>query len=154
MLAKIKDYISGFTKDSSGTTHSEEERLEVINHACAALLIETAFADKVFTLEEINSIRDTLKQVYKIEKETIDELIQDAKKMVSESTSLYEYTRLINDSCSYQDKLNLVNSLWKIAFADNSLDKYEEHLIRKISDLLHVSHSDFIKEKIKVKEFI
>jgi uncharacterized tellurite resistance protein B-like protein len=74
--------------------------------------------------------------------------------MVSESTSLYEYTRLINDSCSYQDKLNLVNSLWKIAFADNSLDKYEEHLIRKISDLLHVSHSDFIKEKIKVKEFI
>ena len=71
---------------------------------------------------------------------------------IAESTSLYEHTRLINDSCNYEDKLKLISGLWNLAFADQELDKYEEYLIRKIADLLHVSHSDFIKEKMKVKE--
>ena len=65
---------------------------------------------------------------------------------------LYEYTRLINDLCDYEDKLRLINNLWSIAFADQQLDKYEEYLIRKISDLLHVSHKDFIQQKLLVKE--
>ena len=82
----------------------------------------------------------------------LDELISESEKKVSESTSLYEYTRLINDLCDYQDKLKLINNLWAIAFADKYLDKYEEHLIRKVSDLLYISHSDFIQQKLKVKE--
>ena len=77
--------------------------------------------------------------------------LNEAEKKVSESTSLYEHTRLVNDLCDYQDKLKLISNLWIIAFADNQLDKYEEYLIRKISDLLHVSHSDFIREKMKIK---
>ena len=97
-------------------------------------------------------MKETLREVYEINEKDLEELINEAEKKVSESTSLYEYTRLINDLCDYQDKLKLISNLWVIAFADNQLDKYEEHLIRKISDLLHVSHSDFIQEKIKIKK--
>ena len=152
MLNKIKEYISELGKDSAGISNEEQDNTEIINNACAALLIETALADKVFNDEELASMKQTLKIVYKVEEKDIDELIDESKKKVSESTSLYEYTRLINNLCDYEDKLRLINNLWSIAFADQQLDKYEEYLIRKISDLLHVSHKDFIQQKLLVKE--
>ena len=152
MLNKIKEYISELGKDSAGISNEKQDNTEIINNACAALLIETALADKVFNDEELASMKQTLKIVYKVEEKDIDELIDESKKKVSESTSLYEYTRLINDLCDYEEKLRLINNLWSIAFADQQLDKYEEYLIRKISDLLHVSHKDFIQQKLLVKE--
>ena len=152
MLNKIKEYISELGKNSAGISNEEQDNTEIINNACAALLIETALADKVFNDEELASMKQTLKIVYKVEEKDIDELIDESKKKVSESTSLYEYTRLINNLCDYEDKLRLINNLWSIAFADQQLDKYEEYLIRKISDLLHVSHKDFIQQKLLVKE--
>ena len=152
MLKKIKGYISELGNQPSDAENQEEKEKNIINNACAALLIETALADKVFNIEEIDSMKKTLREVYAIDEKDLDELINESQKKVSESTSLYEYTRLINDLCDYQDKLKLINNLWTIAFADKHLDKYEEYLIRKISDLLHVSHSDFIQQKLNVKE--
>ena len=152
MLKKIKGYISELGNQHSDAENQEEKEKNIINNACAALLIETALADKVFKAEEIDSMKNTLREVYEIDEKDLNELITESEKKVSESTSLYEYTRLINDLCDYQDKLKLINNLWAIAFADKHLDKYEEYLIRKISDLLHVSHSDFIQQKLNVKE--
>ena len=152
MLKKIKEYIAEFSQKSSDEDNLKETKNSLINNACAALLIETALADKVFNEAELNSMKETLIKVYKIELKDVEEIINESKKTVSESTSLYQYTRLINDLCDYEDKIQLINNLWIIAFADKHLDKYEEYLIRKISDLLYVSHSDFIQEKIKVKE--
>ena len=152
MLKKIKGYISELGNQPSDVENQEEKEKNIINNACAALLIETALADKVFNTEEIDSMKKTLREVYEIDEKDLDELISESEKKVSESTSLYEYTRLINDLCDYQDKLKLINNLWAIAFADKHLDKYEEYLIRKISDLLYVSHSDFIQQKLSVKE--
>ena len=152
MLKKIKEYISDLGNESSEIPNQEQKDTEIINNACAALLIETALADKVFNEDELISMQQTLKKVYKIDEKDIEELINESKKKVSESTSLYEYTRLINDFCDYKDKIRLVNNLWSIAFADQQLDKYEEHLIRKISGLLHVNHKDFIQQKLIVKE--
>ena len=62
--------------------------------------------------------------------------------------SLQKYIKLINDSYTKEEKVNLINIAWRIARADNEIDKYEEHRIRKISELLYLNHSDFIKEKI------
>ena len=152
MLKKIKGYISELGNQPSDLENQEEKEKNIINNACAALLIETALADKVFKAEEIDSMKNTLREVYEIDEKDLNELITESEKKVAESTSLYEYTRLINDLCDYQDKLKLINNLWTIAFADKHLDKYEEFLIRKISDLLYVSHSDFIQQKLSVKE--
>ena len=152
MLKKIKEYISDLGNESSEIPNKEQKDKEVINNACAALLIETALADKVFNEEELISMKQTLNKVYKIDEKDIEELINESKKKASESTSLYEYTRLINDLCDYEDKIRLISNLWSIAFADKHLDKYEEYLIRKISDLLHVSHKDFIQQKLLAKE--
>ena len=152
MLKKIKEHISNLGNEPSEKADQEQKGTEINNNACAALLIETALADKVFNEEELISMKQTLNKVYKVDEKDIEELITESKKKVSESTSLYEYTRLINDLCDYEDKIRLISNLWSIAFADKHLDKYEEYLIRKISDLLHVSHKDFIQQKLLAKE--
>jgi len=152
MLKKIKEHISNLSNEPSEKADQEQKEPDLINNACAALLIETALADKVFNEEELASMKQTLNKVYKVDEKDIEELINESKRKISESTSLYEYTRLINDLCDYEDKIRLISNLWSIAFADQHLDKYEEYLIRKISDLLHVSHKDFIQQKLLVKE--
>ena len=148
MIKRIKDLLSNFSNQEEVI---EDEKISSLDKACSALLIEVAYADKVFDESEINSLRESLKETYNIDEEIINELISDAKKTVDESTSLYEYTRVVNDEFDYSDKLELLSRIWKLAFADGNLDKYEDHLIRKISDLIHISHSDFIKIKLDHK---
>ena len=148
MIKRIKDLLSNFSNQEEVI---EDEKISSLDKACSALLIEVAYADKVFDESEINSLKQSLKETYNIDEEIINELISDAKKTVDESTYLYEYTRVVNDEFDYSDKLELLSRIWKLAFADGNLDKYEDHLIRKISDLIHISHSDFIKIKLDHK---
>ena len=148
MIKRIKDLLSNFSKQEEIIA---EEKISSLDKACSALLIEVAYADKIFDESEIISLKESLKETYNIDEQIIDELISDAKKTIDESTSLYEYTRVVNDEFDYPDKLELLSRIWKLAFADGNLDKYEDHLIRKISDLIHISHSDFIKIKLDNK---
>ena len=147
MLKKISNI---FKKKVTETP--DEESLSSISKACSSLLIEVALSDKDFDEEEITSMKEILKTTHGISDETINELVSNAKQTVDESTSLYNYTREVNNNFSYDDKLLLLQSLWDIAYADGNVDKYEEHLIRKISDLIYISHSDFIKAKLKRKK--
>ena len=148
MIKRIKDLLSNFSNQEE---EIEDEKMSSLDKACSALLIEVAYADKIFDESEINSLKESLKETYNIDEDIINELISDAKKTVDESTSLYEYTRVVNDEFNYSDKLELLSRIWKLAFADGNLDKYEDHLIRKISDLIHISHADFIKIKLENK---
>ena len=148
MIKRIKDLLSNFSKQEEVIA---EEKISSLDKACSALLIEVAYADKIFDESEIISLKESLKETYNIDEQIIDELISDANKTIDESTSLYEYTRVVNDEFDYPDKLELLSRIWKLAFADGNLDKYEDHLIRKISDLIHISHSDFIKIKLDNK---
>ena len=148
MIRKIKDLI---TKISNKEEIEESSNILQLDRACAALLVEIAFADKDFDEREKESLKQSLLKSYAIDIETINEIINDAEKTVEESTSLYEYTRTVNDEFEYPQKLNLLENLWKVAYADETLDKYEEHLLRKISDLIHISHSDYINVKLRVR---
>ena len=148
MINKIKELI---TKFGNKEEIEKESDLSQLNNACAALLVEIAFADKEFDETEKTSLKLTLMETYAIEEADIDEIIKDAENTVAESTSLYGYTRIVNDEFEYDDKLSLLKNLWKVAYADGNLDKYEEHLLRKISDLIHISHSDYINIKLEVR---
>ncbi|MCB1647818.1 MAG: TerB family tellurite resistance protein, partial [Pseudomonadales bacterium] len=65
---------------------------------------------------------------------------------------LFQFTELVNDHYTYEQKCSLVENLWQVAFADGRLDKYEEQFIRKVAGLLHLAHSDFMKAKHTAKE--
>ena len=149
MMNKIKDLITRFSTKEKIT---EESSSNLLDNACAALLVEIAFADKDFDETEKTSLKQTLIETYAIDESDIEEIIKDAEETVSESTSLYGYTRVVNDEFEYEDKLSLLKNLWKVAYADGNLDKYEEHLIRKISDLIHISHTDYINIKLEIRD--
>ena len=149
MINKIKDLITKFGKEEE---IQEESNLTSLNNSCAALLVEIAFADKDFDETEKASLKQSLIETYAIDESDIEEIIRDAEDTVSESTSLYGYTNIVNTEFQYEDKLKLLRNLWKIAYSDGFLDKYEEHLLRKISDLIHISHSDYINIKLEIRE--
>lgn len=120
--------------------------------ACIALLLETSMADEVLEESELSALKETLIKDFNISEEEITELIEISKQNVDDSTSLYEFTRDINDNFDSSERIKLIESMWKIAYADGNIDKYEEHIIRKVSSLIYVAHSDFIQAKLNAKE--
>jgi uncharacterized tellurite resistance protein B-like protein len=120
--------------------------------ATAALLVEVAVSDLNFDDSERVQLKKLLLSECELSEIDVNTLISDAETATNKASSLFEFTHIINKHCEYKQKLLLVNNLWKVAYADGELDKYEEHIIRKIADLIHVSHRDFIQEKISVRE--
>ena len=145
-----------FFKKIFKTEESENPTLDdnTSTKACIALLLETSMADEVLDESELMALKSTLQKDFQINENEIDELIDLARENVEDSTSLYEFTRDINDNFDATERVKLIESMWKIAYADGNIDKYEEHIIRKVSNLIYVAHSDFIKAKLSAKEQI
>ena len=119
--------------------------------AVAALLIEVAMADHIFDEREMLSMQHHLKQKFAITDTQIAELIELAKEESTEATSLHQFTKLIHQHCSTQEKFELLVSMWELALADSQLDKYEEYVIRKVADLIYVPHTEFVRAKSVAK---
>jgi len=120
------------------------------HRAAAALLVEVALADHELSDTEEAALPGLLRQYAQLETEDAIELIQLAKQDVENAVALHEFTRHLNEQFSLEEKLDLVTTLWRIAFADQVIHKYEEHMIRRIADLLHLRHSEFMQCKHKV----
>ena len=150
MIESIKSFF-----EKNLTKKEEEEApssaMSRVDLTCAALLVEVMNSDHELDEREHQEFMAVLQQSYNIAESDLEELTQLAKDEAFEATSLYEFTKLINDSYDYQQKVGLIENMWRIAFSDKRLDKYEDHLIRKVSELIYVSHSDFIKTKLKVR---
>ena len=117
--------------------------------ATCILLLEVSKSDDSFDDIEKEKILSILKKNFNLNTQQTSFLFKVADKKNDEMISLYEWTAKINELCSYSDKKKLMRFLWDIAYADGRIDKYEDYTIRKISDLLYVKHSDFIKAKLR-----
>ena len=115
--------------------------------ASACLLIEVMKSDHELDDREAAEFIEILQKQLDISDEDLADLVTLAEAEAKQATSLYEFTSLINAGYDYENKLALIENMWRVAYADERLDKYEEHLIRKISDLIYVSHRDFIRTK-------
>ena len=140
-MNKIKDFFNKKTEESVDSSHS------VVNIATAALLIEVMTIDGNMDKNEISSIKKNLSEILDISESEILELIELSQGEVEEATSLYQFTKEINANFDLDQKLDLMTALWQVALADDYLDKYEESIIRKISDLIHLRHSEYIQCK-------
>lgn len=141
MLSAIKKLFSTPEGDS-GLSPEETRRL-----AAACLLIEVSKADFEQGAEEERAMAELLQSTLNIDNAMINELLSEAHTAADAATSLYEFTRAINDNYSYEDKVALIEMMWRVAFADAALDKYEEQLIRRVASLIYLNHEDFIRSK-------
>ena len=149
MLKSIQNIFKRKENESAVDSKKSEQEL-----AYASLLIEVINSDNKFDDRERDKLLEILSSKLDIPKEELDNFTELAQKKSEDSTSLYEFTREINDQYEYEEKVSLITDLWGIAYSDGKLDKYEDYVIRKIADLIYVSHTDFIKSKLKVKNAI
>ena len=144
MYQRLRKRAEPPAREASGGGSAPASRLAV-----AALLVEIARADHEIAPAERSSIRRLLAAAYDLDPGSAAELLARAEQAVEGSVSLYEFTRRLNEELSADEKARAVEMLWRVAFADGHIDKYEEHLVRKSADLLYVPHRRFIRAKLE-----
>jgi uncharacterized tellurite resistance protein B-like protein len=147
MIAKLRQLLEKHL--GSGEAAREVDGLE-LRLATATLLMEVAGADSRITEEERETVRQLIERHFSLPPGPTREIAASAEHESRHATSLYPFTRLINRSCSPEEKVQIVGMLWQVTCADGQVDKYEEYLVRKLADLLHVPHRDFIRMKLRV----
>ena len=146
MIDKIKSFFSKNVLDPEAETTSPDQL------ATAALLIEVMVIDGDLDDQEMQAIAGTLSNMLDLTEEQIDQLVELSKEEVAEATSLYQFTKEINEHFDIEKKLSLMTAMWRVAFADGHLDKYEENIIRRVADLLHIRHSEYIRCKANARD--
>lgn len=143
------DAIKSFFTTELATDNNENDHCK-IQLAAAALLIELSRADFQRAPQEQQAIETALQKSFKLSDEQLAKLIDLAEQENRDATSLYQFTNLIKDEYSLEQRFQLVKMLWQVAMADGELSKYEDHLIRKIAELIYLPHSQFIQAKLDV----
>ena len=89
--------------------------------------------------------------MFEFNEEELSNLIELAEDAIEEAHDLHQFTRLLNENYDYSGRKELVVQLWRVAYADGRIDKFEEHIIRRIAGLLHVDNSDFVQAKVSAR---
>ncbi len=146
MIRRLSAFFNSHIALSSST--ERQYSAQPLQLAIAALLLEVSRADFTLDDREQHFIAALLNKQFQLPAEQLEKLITLAQQESEQAISLYPFTRLINDHYSPSQKSQLIFQLWQVALADGYLDKYEDHLIRRVADLIHVSHSEFIRTKL------
>lgn len=128
---------------------SEEKDVRMIS---AALLAEIATADHKVDDRERDALMRLLQDHYQLDSETAHTMVERALVERDEATSLYEFTQTVNDHFSEADKYLLVKQMWQVAFADGEIDAFEEHLIRRVAELIYLPHGLFTRARAEARD--
>jgi len=144
MLNHIKSLLGGGPAREPAREH---ERIQV---ATCVVLLEMAHADEEFHAMEQTLVRDLLQRKFEISDQDVTELIEYARVQRQQSLDLFQFTRLIKEHFSRSEKLEMMDALWRLIYADGVLDKYEDYLVRQVATLLGLAHGEMIEAKVKV----
>lgn len=148
MIDRIKRlFTSGIEVESPAAEGGCEHNLQV---AVCALFLEIGRIDETFTQEEMDTLLSILRKKYGLIREDADALIQEADRELESSVDYWQFADLINNNYSTEEKINIVETLWRIVFVDGKMDQYEHYLMNKLGNLLRLSHTQLIDAKLKV----
>jgi len=148
MFKSLQRYFESYLSAEGGC--ADNAGVENTKLAVAALLVEIADADFAQSPKERDEIISTVQSHFDLTPTEAESLTAQAETEHAESTDYFQFTRLINQHYSAEEKRSLVEALWRVAFADGALHDYEEHVIRRLAELIHVPHSEFILAKHRV----
>lgn len=149
MLSKISDFFNSHMHVES--LESPVDNSDRISMATCALLLEIAHADSEFNDEEKEKIIIILKNKFNLNSSDAQSLIELADLERKESLDLWQFTNLINQNFTREEKIKVLEVLWSVVYADGKVDMHEEYLMRKLSFLLNIDHSDMIDTKIRAR---
>ena len=135
---------------SATKTPTEKDEQHLSQLAATALLIELCRADNSVDAVEIAEVISIAQSTFKLSEQAAEKLLEDAQQKNNEATSLFEFTEIINNYFDKAAKYQLIKNIWQVAYADKKIDQHEDHLIRKVADLIYVGHGDFIRAKHEV----
>lgn len=148
MLKSFRRFFDEFL--ASGSSDPKQTHEHQLQLASAALLLEMVQADFEDQAAEREQVLALLTQEFALSAQEALRLAELGEDAVRESVSLYEFTQTLDATLSVSDKIRIIEMLWQVAYADDALDKYEESLMRKLADLLHLSHRQLIQAKHRV----
>jgi uncharacterized tellurite resistance protein B-like protein len=121
-----------------------------IRVATCALFVEIARIDEKFTEAEMDTILSILKERYGLSPELADALIAEAEREIEKSVDLWQFARRINENYSNEEKIEIIETLWRIVYVDGKMDQYEHYLMNKLQNLLRLTHDQLIAAKLKI----
>ena len=132
------------------TISSEQQQQEPLSLelACAVLLSEVMRADGQLSKDEQDKLISIMQDEFTLSTVEISEILVKAIELSENATDFYQFTKKLNQHYSLEQKMQIVSLLWQVAYADGELASIEQHIIRKIADLLHLNHSEYIQVKI------
>ncbi|MCK4836627.1 MAG: TerB family tellurite resistance protein [Candidatus Aminicenantes bacterium] len=148
MLSVLKKY---FVSNKTDGRSPEVKLRDKILVATSVLMLEIAKSDDKLAPAEMKTIRRIIQTELEIPKENIEEILRIAEKDRDDSTDIYEYTKLINQHFSREEKIQMVERFWRIIYADGIFDQFEDYMVHKLADLLRLSHDELISAKLKMK---
>ncbi len=147
MLANIKRFFENLSPD---IPPSQEQQQHALQLAVCVLLVEMGRVDGKMSNQEFQRLCEIMDRQFSLTSEEKQELTELAQQELNEATDYYQFTAVLNKHFSPEEKLKVIEHLWEIAYVDEKIDAHEEHYLRKIHSLLHISHSQFMQAKHKV----
>jgi len=148
MIDVVKKFFGKATAEVS--RDANQNTAHDIRIATCALLVEIARIDEKFTDAEMETILSILKQKYGLSQDHADALIAEAERELEKSVDLWQFTKLINENYSNEEKIEIIETLWQIVYVDGKMDQHEHYLMNKLQNLLRLTHEQLITAKLKV----
>jgi uncharacterized tellurite resistance protein B-like protein len=145
-MRNLRNWLAQRLGESASEAADEAASLKL---ATAALLVEVLRADDRVAPAERRQVVDSLGRQLGLGQADCEDLLELAEKRVDQAHDLYQFTSQVNRACTAEEKVRFIEQLWRVAGADAVIHKYEEHMIRRIADLLYVPHRDFIAAKLR-----
>jgi len=150
VIRRLQQFFAEQIQQRAATDAAGSER--ALHLATAALLIEVTRADYQVELSEQKAVVAAVQDLFGLTVQETDELIALAEQEARQSVSLFQFTELVDRQFTAEQKVRVVEMMWRVAYADRHKDKYEEHVVRKVAELLHVPHSAFIRARHVVEQ--
>jgi len=146
MLVRITTFFQTLITEESTESHD----LLTLEIACAVLLCEVMRADGHLSAQEQEKLNQILCRQFSLTTDEVDEIVNKAIELSEHATDFYQFTSKLNQNYGVDERIKIVELLWQVAYADGKLASIEEHIIRKIADLLHLRHNEYIQAKHRV----
>lgn len=147
MIRRLFVQVAEVFSSTDLTQAGVEDREVALRMATAVLMIDVARADHVFEESEFDRVLKLVETHFRLTPEQAAELVNEAGDKAEDLTSAHEFTQLLHKHLDEEEKARIIALLWQIAYADGRLDKYEDSLVLKISDLLYVSRGRVMRLK-------